>query len=53
MAEMIHVFPRDDLREHVTKGECCWCKPDVDEELIIHHAADGREDFETGRRKLG
>lgn len=51
----MHVIPRGDLREHVSR-EDCWCHPEHDEEsgivpLLIHHSADGREDFESGRRK--
>lgn len=49
-----HVYPTDDLREHVTEGAGCWCKPTPDDEepqLLVHHAMDGREAFETGERK--
>jgi hypothetical protein len=48
-----HVYPLDDLREHVTDGPGCWCNPTPDEEepqLLVHHAMDGREAFEVGER---
>ena len=49
----IHVCPLGDLQEHwVTVG--CWCNPTRDDEedrVVTHNSADGREDFETGRRK--
>ena len=49
---VIHVVPEDDIYEHILDGEC-WCSPAVDVEhmVITHNSADGREDFETGRRK--
>jgi len=44
-----HVYPIDDLREHVVdlaEGEC-WCKPAVDEHgIVIHNALDQRERYE-------
>lgn len=52
-----HVYPVDDLREHVvdTKEGVCWCNPEVEyiegEEIYIHNAMDGREQYETGVRK--
>ena len=47
----IHVYPTNDLREHVTVGLECWCKPRVDEDdVIVHNALDGREQWETGRK---
>ena len=48
-----HVYPVDDLREHVIDGPGCWCNPTPDDEypsLLIHHAMDRREEFETGER---
>jgi hypothetical protein len=53
-AAVIHVYPLNDLREHVTNGDECWCNPTPDDEeplLLIHHAMDGREAFETGERQ--
>lgn len=51
---MMHIYPVDDLREHVVEGTKCWCKPQIDEEydVLIHNALDGREQYETGERKL-
>lgn len=49
-----NVTPMNDLKEHVHSMRC-WCKPkrdDEDERIIIHNSADGREAFETGKRKL-
>ena len=50
---MWHVYPLDDLREHVTDTAegTCWCNPTEDEDLLIHHSMDGREAFETGERQ--
>lgn len=49
----LHVYPLDDLREHVIEGygEKCWCGVRVDDGIVVHTSADGREDFETGKRK--
>ena len=55
-----HVIPCGDLREHVEHGHDCWCKPALDYVenngllcgwIVIHNAADGREQYETGERK--
>ena len=55
MTERRHVYPLSDLREHVTDyrgGYRCWCQPVVEEteggEVVIHHALDGREKYQTG-----
>jgi len=53
----IHVMPLDDLRPHVA-SDTCWCHPSEDDEepineqLLIHHALDRREDFENGKVRL-
>lgn len=52
--DIYHVYPEDDLREHIMSKDC-WCKPKQDEEmsnLYIHNSMDGREYFETGKRKV-
>jgi hypothetical protein len=50
--EPIHVYQLNDLREHETDGKPCWCRPGWDEPgIVIHHAMDGREAYETGERK--
>ena len=43
-----HVEPLDDLITHVAHGLDCPCGPVVnwEDELIVHHAMDGRKDFE-------
>lgn len=52
-----HVTPVADLREHVhdTRGKC-WCNPSIEPEgthwLIVHHAMDCRELYETGVREF-
>lgn len=51
--ERWHVMPVGDLREHESSMEC-WCKPtpdDEDDNVILHHALDGREVYEEGRPK--
>lgn len=50
-----HVVPLDDLRPH-SLCEHCWCKPlldisGTDDPIYIHNSMDGREDYETGKRK--
>jgi len=51
--EHVHVIPLYDLKEHIPYPEC-WCHPTADDEeypeILMHHAADGREDFEDGKR---
>lgn len=45
-----HVYPRADIREHVTSdGVNCWCRPQrdwLDSSIIIHNSGDRREDYE-------
>ena len=43
-----HVVPVDDLREHVL-DTTCWCNPTEDDEVIVHHSMDRREEYEEGR----
>ena len=47
-----HIVPGEDLYPHELSADC-WCGPDLDHEFWIatHRSADGREDFESGRRK--
>lgn len=45
-----HIIPMCDDQEHQVSLEC-WCKPEEDDDLIIHNSADGRELFERGERK--
>lgn len=47
--EGIHVYPVDDLKEHVLTPKC-WCKPVLDDEdgrLWVHNAMDQRENYEN------
>lgn len=51
----LHVYPKDDLREHITDGDQpCWCRPSVDAEqeevIVIHNSMDRREEYEQGRK---
>ena len=50
MTDFYHVYPLNDLREHVLEGVNCWCHPRIDDEdgLVVHNAADEREKYETG-----
>ncbi len=53
MDEWQHVYPVNDLRDHETEnGPACWCKPEVDGDVVIHNALDGRELIETGERMI-
>jgi len=48
-----HIVPTGDLRDHDAE-KTCWCKPQLDfdrDDVWIHNSLDGREDFETGKRK--
>lgn len=51
-----HIFPQDDYRPHeLDETGCCWCKPAFDPHnpvILVHNAMDGREDFETGVRRV-
>ena len=40
-----HVMPIGDLREHFP-SVACWCKPRVEEGVIVHNSLDRREDYE-------
>ena len=47
-----HVIPLDDLREH-DESLACWCQPTPDHDepnVIVHHSADLREQYEEGRK---
>lgn len=53
MSDLIHVVPLNDLREHET-SIACWCRPTPDEgepRVILHHALDQREKYESGELK--
>ena len=44
-----NVMPINDLAEHQEGGDC-WCCPDLDDGIWVHHSADQRELFERGER---
>lgn len=50
-----HVYPLNDMREHIVDGGTCWCKPRVEYcgfgRVVVHNSADGREAYERGERK--
>jgi len=50
MSDLVHVYPLSDLRDHRLSADC-WCKPELDEGVVIHNAMDRRELYETGERK--
>jgi hypothetical protein len=45
-----HVYPINDLRKHSLRD--CWCRPVDDDGVIVHNSLDGREQYQTGERKL-
>lgn len=47
-----HVVPINDLRDHrVESDEQCWCKPRIEDGVVVHNSMDQRELYETGERK--
>lgn len=48
---LTHVVPTNDLREHITDGEC-WCNPEYDDIdcIVIHNSMDEREAYEEGKK---
>lgn len=50
--ERMHVYPTNDIREHILSLDCP-CQPVLDEEdnIVIHNSFDGREAYERGDRK--
>lgn len=48
-----HVAPLEDLRPHAY-SLACWCHPTPDDDepsVVVHHACDRRESYETGELK--
>lgn len=46
---MINIIPINDLIEHI-ESSLCWCKPRIlDDNIILHNSADGREFFEDAK----
>ena len=48
MDDLVHVLPIKDLREHRC-SVACWCKPELDDGVVIHNSMDRREEYECGR----
>lgn len=50
----MHVYPVDDLREHIIDPVVgCWCHPVVNEDgIVVHNSMDRRELYETGELRL-
>lgn len=47
----LHLTPMNDLRRHII-GPKCWCEPEEGDGCrYLHAPADGRNDYEEGRRK--
>lgn len=44
-----HVYPLGDLKEHVTDGSECWCRPIIDDAdmIVLHNSLDRRELYEN------
>lgn len=47
----VHVYPLNDAKEHVQRGEYCHCAPQVRKQedgsvVVVHNAYDGREFYE-------
>ena len=53
---IVEVYPADDIGHHSidTRGRC-RCRPEIEEDgldwIVIHQSFDGREDYETGKRR--
>lgn len=54
---MLHILPLFDLRDHWCSADC-WCQPELEEgeeggeDLLVHHALDQRERYESGELRL-
>lgn len=48
--EQLNIIPINDLKEHIENINC-WCRPTIEDDILIHHSMDGREKFETGEKK--
>ena len=57
LSNPMEVIPLEDLKPHVEAteilgmGQGCWCKPQLIDNVIVHHSMDGREFYERGERK--
>lgn len=44
-----HVIPLNDLKPHTEMAKC-WCHPTDDDGVLVHHAMDNRELWESDRK---
>ena len=51
LATPIYVVPIGDLKPHMADNRLCWCKPLMEDGLLIHNSMDRRELYERGERK--
>lgn len=54
---MIHIYPNNDIKEHILEGVNCPCEPKIttdgyDDVIIIHNSFDGREGVEWANEIL-
>ena len=51
MTDPLEILPFNDTHKH-SAGITCWCRPiENDDDVIVHNAADRREDYiERGRK---
>ena len=47
-ADPPEVMPVDDLKPHEF-GDWCWCGPTWNDDVLVHHSMDRREEYERGR----
>ena len=45
----LHITPIGDLKDHIASADC-WCKPELDDGVFVHHSMDRREEYEEGRK---
>lgn len=45
---LIHILPINDLKPHKETGVDCWCRPIIDDNIVIHNSMDRRELYERG-----
>ena len=49
---MLHVYPMDDIKDHVLLATYC-CNPDLENGVLVHHSFDERELVEEQLVELG
>jgi hypothetical protein len=51
LSDPMEIMPFNDTARH-DGGAACWCRPAINEDdVIVHNAADQREDYVERRRK--